>query len=255
MILQNEFPILEYSTEKIAVVNPTMSGEKFPRLCLLTFFGEVFEQFVMDAKAQRIGEYRSEMKEFPCYKTTVDGIDICVVQGAVGSASIAMMVDWLFAEGVEVLLACGGCGVLCDIPVGDVIIPVRALRDDGASYKYLPPSRFIDLDNEPVKVLEATLCSQSMPYVKATTWTTDGFCRETKEMVEYREKNDGCKVVEMECSTMAAVAKFRGKIFGQALYSGDILIGNEVYDDRDWYNNTSARERLFNITLDALVRL
>lgn len=36
--------------------------------------------------------------------------------------------------------------VLEDIPAGDVILPVRALRDEGASYHYLPPARFIELD-------------------------------------------------------------------------------------------------------------
>ena len=29
----------------------------------------------------------------------------------------------------------------------------------------------------------------------------------------------------MECATMAAVAQFRNKVFGQILYSGDILPG------------------------------
>ena len=59
-------------------------------------------------------------------------------------------------------------------------------------------------------------------------------------------------VVEMECATMAAIAQFRGKVFGQLLYSGDILVGNEEYDDRDWYNNLSARERLFYAALEAV---
>lgn len=42
MIVENEFPILEYSTEKNAVIDPVCRGgqEKgpFPRLCLMTFF-------------------------------------------------------------------------------------------------------------------------------------------------------------------------------------------------------------------------
>ena len=36
------------------------------------------------------------------------------------------------------------------------------------------------------------------------TWTTDGFYRETAEKVAYR-KEEGCAVVEMECSALAAV--------------------------------------------------
>lgn len=157
-------------------------------------------------------------------------------------------------RGVEVALCCGSCGVLAEIPAGDVIIPVRALRDEGASYKYLPPSRYVELDKRPVEVFRQVLTEKGIPYVECTTWSTDGFYRETKDMVEHRI-SQGCQAVEMECSTMAAVARFRGKLFGQLLYSGDILVGNEEYDDRNWFGNLSARERIFWITLEALVRI
>ncbi len=46
--------------------------------------------------------------------------------------------------------------------------------------------------------------------------------------------------------------QFRGKLFGQLLYSRDILVGNDEYDDRGWYNNLSAREKLFYVSLEAL---
>ena len=42
------------------------------------------------------------------------------------------------------------------------------------------------------------------------TWTTDGFYRETAEKVAYR-KEEGCAVVEMECSALAAVARLSGE--------------------------------------------
>ena len=53
---------------------------------------------------------------------------------------------------------------------------------------------------------------------------------------------------------MAAIAKYRNKVFGQLLYSGDILVGNEEYDDRSWNANFSARETIFQVTLEALLR-
>ena len=93
-----------------------------------------------------------------------------------------------------------------------------------------------------------------MPYIECATWSTDGFYRETREMVEYRGA-EGCLAVEMECAAMEAIAQFRGKIFGQLLYSGDLLAGSGPYDDRDWYNHFSARERLFYIALESLCLL
>ncbi len=136
-----------------------------------------------------------------------------------------------------------------------MIIPVRALRDEGASYKYLPPARFIELQSGPIESFRKVLERHDIPYIECATWSTDGFYRETREMVAYR-REEGCKVVEMECAAMAAIAEFRGKTFGQLLYSGDILIGGaEDYDDRDWNNNVSARERLFALALEALCML
>ncbi len=258
MIVENEFPILEYSTERNAIINPGWRGEQekgpFPRLCIMTFFKEVFDSFVEQYHGEIIGTYISEMRPFHAYKLNYKDMEICVIQAVVGSGSISMMTDWLYGEGVEVLLCCGGCGVLANIPAGDSIIPIRALRDEGASYKYLPPSRYIELDEEPVKVFEQVLTEYKIPYRKCTTWSTDGFYRETKEMVEHRIQQ-GCQTVEMECSAMAAIAKYRNKVFGQLLYSGDILVGNEEYDDRGWNTNLSAREKIFQVTLEALLRL
>ena len=273
MIIKNEFPILEYSTDKVAVINPDRDASKagtskpcrddegevgfrrFPRLCLVTFFEEVLAGAVEKYQGIQIGFYDSEMKEFPVYRFTVDGTEICAVQAVVASGSIAMMTEMLYGCGVEVIVCCGGCGVLDDIPEGDVIIPVRALRDEGASYKYLPPARFIELQSGPIESFRNVLEGHGIPYIECATWSTDGFYRETQEMVAYR-REEGCKVVEMECATMAAIASFRGKTFGQMLYSGDILTGSaEDYDDRDWSNNVSARERLFSLALEALCRL
>ena len=48
------------------------------------------------------------------------------------------------------------------------------------------------------KAIEETVLEHGMKYVEVTTWSTDGFFRETKEKVAYR-KSEGCSVVEMEC--------------------------------------------------------
>ncbi|MGI6337004.1 MAG: nucleoside phosphorylase [Eubacteriales bacterium] len=252
-IIRHEYPILEYSTARDAVINPPPADPPFPRLCLMTFFREALDRLHEEYPGEVIGVYDSEMGDFPVLRTVVGGVELCTIQAVVGSGSIAMMADWLYGKGVEIILCCGSCGVLADIPAGDVILPVRALRDEGASYHYLPPGRFIELDEKPVAALRKVLDTRRIPYVECATWTTDGFYRETREMVDYRTA-EGCRVVEMECAAMAAVARFRGKSFGQLLYSGDILSG-EVYDDRDWYNNHSARERLLRLTLEALVTL
>lgn len=256
MIIKNEYPILEYSTEANAIINPNRfpNVTEPPRLCLVTFFEDVLNNFVTKYNGKIIATYRSEMKSFHVYKLTYNEVELCVVQAVVASGAIAILTDFLYGMGIEVIVCCGSCGVLDDIPSGDIIIPTRALRDEGASYKYLPPSRFIELSPIPIKVFKEVLTKNKISYIECATWSTSGFYRETKDMVAYR-KEEGCKVVEMECATMAAIAEFRGKLFGQLLYSGDILVGNDEYDDRGWYSNLSAREKLFYISLESLCML
>ena len=126
---------------------------------------------------------------------------------------------------------CRGCNkdyfrrllrVLEDIPENRFLIPVSALRDEGTSYHYLPPSREVEISKAGINAIESALSQKNIPYWEVKTWTTDGFYRETVEMVQYR-KEEGCQVVEMECSALAACAKFRKVTWAMLLFSADTL--------------------------------
>ena len=78
-----------------------------------------------------------------------------------------------------------------------------------------------------------------LSYRTCKIWTTDGFYRETKEMVQYR-KSEGYSVVEMECASMAACAKMRGVLFGQVLFTADSLANVDAHDIRNWGNDFFA---------------
>lgn len=112
-------------------------------------------------------------------------------------------------------------------------MPVKALRDEGTSYHYVAPSRYIDIDPKMLRPIGKTLSSHGLAYQEVITWSTDGFYRETKEKVAYRQE-EGCSVVEMECSALAAVAQLRGILWGQLLFTADTLADVEVYDQRNW---------------------
>ena len=51
-----------------------------------------------------------------------------------------------------------------------------------------------------------------------------------------------------------AVARYRDVTIGQMLYAGDDLSGDE-WDHRGWDKERAARERLFDLALDAVLRL
>ncbi|WP_294171631.1 nucleoside phosphorylase, partial [uncultured Clostridium sp.] len=113
------------------------------------------------------------------------------------------------------------------------LIPKKALRDEGTSYHYMMPSRYVDINKYALRAIEKTLKEHSLKYTEVISWSTDGFYRETKEKVLYR-KEEGCSVIEMECSALAACAQMRGVIWGEVLFTADSLADIEKYDPRNW---------------------
>jgi len=126
------------------------------------------------------------------------------------------------------------------------------LRDEGTSYHYAPASRFMDISERARIAIRETVLKHGMHYQEVITWSTDGFFRETKEKVAYR-KSEGCSVVEMECSALAAVANFRGAIWGMILYTADSLAEVDKYDMRNWGGN--AYEYALTLCLDAVLKI
>ena len=79
-------------------------------------------------------------------------------------------------------------------------------------------------------MMEEVFGRLGLPFVTYTTWTTDGFFRETQDMVRHRLQ-EGCSVVEMECSALAACCRRRGAAFGQFFFTADSLADVRAYDD------------------------
>ncbi len=201
------------------------------------------DDYALKNDCEIIGQFISVTKLFPVYKATHNGVDLAVCQAPLGGAAATQIMEQLIAGGVKNIIAAGCCGALYKDNEGDFYIPVSALRQEGTSYHYLPPSREVALNTNAVNTIAAVLDRRGFQYKKCKTWTTDGFYRETKEMVEYR-KAEGCSVVEMECASLAACAEFRNIVFGQLLFTADSLANIESHDARNWGN------RHFDLAMD-----
>lgn len=239
-LVKNELPILEYDTEQKAVIMPGHHSDfKFPERAVMLFMEPEIHDFVLENECEIVGKFVSVTKVFSVYKTKKNHADIAFVQAPLGGAGAVQVMEQLIAGGATKIIAAGCCGALVDDTEGTFFIPTAALRQEGTSYHYLPPSREIDLDAEPINAICKAIDNAGLSYRKCKTWTTDGFYRETKEMVQYR-KSEGYSVVEMECASMAACAKMRGISFGQLLFSADSLANVDAHDMRDWGNNFFA---------------
>ena len=122
-----------------------------------------------------------------------------------------------------------------------VIIPDRALRDEGTSFHYMAPSRDIQLNKRYVSEFKEILNKLNFNYVEGATWTTDAFYRETREKVNKR-REEGAITVEMEASALQAVCDFRGCELFIFFYAGDNLAG-EKWDKRSLSGDIKLDEK------------
>ena len=235
MIIKNEIPILEYDTESLEMIRPNHGAEnlKLPEKCVFAFLSDTVDQYAKEKHAQIAENFETTTKTFPIYIIDDGNMQFTLAQAPLGASASAQFLDTLIACGCKKIICTGSCGVLNEKDENAFIIPVKALRDEGTSYQYLPASRYIEMNHEMKEGIEKTLQQLQYPFETGITWTTDGFFRETKDMVSYR-KEEGCDTVEMEAAALMAVSEKRGAKFGQVLFTADSLANVDAYDQRGW---------------------
>lgn len=158
--------------------------------------------------------------------------------------------------GAKRIILLGNCGVL-DKSIEDcgIIIPDRAIRDEGTSYHYAPPSDYIEVNTRYKELFRSILEEHGYPYVTGTTWTTDAFYRETRGKIAARRQM-GAICVEMECAAMQAMCDFRGVEFFQFLYAGDNL-DHANWDPRSLggLERLDEKEKIALLALELAVRI
>ncbi len=134
---QNQDKSLSMKTKKEIVDNwlPRYTGralDKFGKYILLTNF-----QLYVDIFAEQFNvEIDGADKNMP----TATSNDITIINFGMGSPNAATIMDLLSAVHPKAVLFLGKCGGLKRInKLGDLILPIAAIRSDGTSNDYLPP--------------------------------------------------------------------------------------------------------------------
>ena len=142
---------------------------------------------------------------------------------AIGAANAVTMLESLIAFGAKNIIAVGCCGsIQPDVNIGDLILPIKAISEEGASMHYHPEKFPPEADAELSDKLAATARNKSWPIREGLIWTTDAPYRETCVKVKnYGEQ--GVLAVEMEMSALFTVAKFRGAKLAAVLAVSDEL--------------------------------
>ena len=144
------------------------------------------------------------------YETTHTKSPVVILTSFGGGSPIVVgLAEELAAMGVRkmILLTMGG-GLQLNLKHGDAVVCTRAIRDEGASYHYLPPEKYIEADSVLAERLTQSIQKRGVPCSSGTTWTTDAPYRETlAEVGQYQ--TEGVKVVEMESAGLFTIGSVR----------------------------------------------
>lgn len=251
--------LTEFDPAEKAIFDPTTLFSPvpgMPKVAVSCFATVTFERMVRALKAQPIAQLKCACQTFPIYRAQAGGTEIALYQSGVGAPLCVGEMEEIFAMGVETVVLFGTCGVLDrDIEDCAVILPTSALRDEGTSYHYAPPSDEIAVNVRYGGLFLDLMAEKGISCVTGKCWTTDSMYRETREKTA-RRKSAGCVCVDMECASCAALAQFRGRDVLQFFYAADNLDA-EVWDQRSLSNSARMEDKdaVAMIAVEAAARI
>ena len=126
-----------------------------------------------------------------------------------GSPMTVELAEEFAAMGVKFMILMTWGGILQpDLKPGDIVVIDKAIRDEGTSYHYLPPAKYIEANSELADQLTEAIKAQGGKSMRGTTWTTDAPYRETVDEIR-QYQSEGVKTVEMESAGLFTVGQVR----------------------------------------------
>lgn len=191
-----------------------MPLENFGSYILLTNFSKYLEMFAEWNKVEIFG------KDKPMQCATADGITI--INFGMGSPTAATIMDLLTAIEPKAVLFLGKCGGLKKRnKLGDLILPIAAIRGEGTSNDYLPP----EVPAMPAfalqKAISTTIREYGVDYWTGTVYTTNRRVWEHDEDFKTYLQKIRAYAIDMETATIFSVGFFNKIPTGALLLVSD----------------------------------
>ena len=186
-----------------------LATKSVPAVCVLDPDGDVVRHLKRVGRAHRDDAWACYHSEL--YRAKESEIELGIVPCAVGASYAVLVAEQLFASGCKLLISVTSSGQLLELrPPPYFVLIEKALRDEGTSYHYLPPSEFSYASKDLLNALAGAFSKLSVPVERGTTWTTDAPFRETEEAIAAMKKM-GLFAVEMEAAALYAFSAARKK--------------------------------------------
>lgn len=167
----------------------------FGKFILLTNFGNYVSMF---AKMHNVPVSGIDK---PMENATSDGITI--INFGMGSANAATIMDLLSAVEPSAVLFLGKCGGLKKKnKIGDLILPIAAIRGEGTSVDYFPPEVPALPAFSLQRAVSSTIMHYKLDYWTGTVYTTNRRVWEHDEEFKEYLSSIRCMGIDMETATI-----------------------------------------------------
>jgi AMP nucleosidase len=194
-------------------------------------------------------------KDKPMQTATANGITI--INFGMGSAMAATVMDLLSAVKPKAALFLGKCGGLKKTKVGDLVLPIAAIRGEGASDDYLPP----EIPALPSFRLQSAVSSMirkhNLDYWTGTVYTTNRRVWEHDDTFKDYLRSIRAMAIDMETATIFVVGFMNSIPHGALLLVSDNPMSPEGVKTSESDKNVTkeyVRNHL-EIGLDSLTEL
>jgi uridine phosphorylase len=172
---------------------------------------------------------------------------ITLIAPALGAPYAVMVLEKLIALGARLVLALGWCGSLQPhLASGDLVLPTTAVSTEGTSRHYPLEGQPMAPDPGLVQVLRGLMETTESRWQEGAVWSTDGFYRETVELVRHYQ-GQGVLGVDMEMAALFTLGRFR-----RVPVAGLLVVSDELAT-LHW--NPGYRSEVFRRARDAAARL
>ncbi len=234
-------------TKKEIVENwlPRYTGtalRQFGKYIVLTNFSNYVQRF---AKLNKV-----EIKglDKPMTNATADGISI--INFGMGSANAATIIDLLSAIHPKAVLFLGKCGGLKrKNKIGDMILPIAAIRGEGTSNDYFPP----EVPALPAfalqKAISTTMRDAGMDYWTGTVYTTNRRVWEYDEQFKKYLRKLRVMAIDMETATIFTTA------FANEIPAGALLLVSDQPMIPEGVKTTKSDEKVTSKYLEIQLQI
>ncbi len=183
---------------------------KFGQYILLTNFGNYVEMFAQRFNVEVYG------RDKPMQTATAENITI--INFGMGSAMAATVMDLLSAIHPKAALFLGKCGGLKKTKVGDLVLPIAAIRGEGTSNDYLPPEVPALPSFRLQRAVSSMIKKHQRDYFTGTVYTTNRRVWEHDDNFKDYLRKIKAMAIDMETATIFVVG------FANSIPHGALLL-------------------------------